>query len=163
MTRPDRKPNRLPDYDYSRNGTYFITVCAKDRQPLFWTVGAATCRPQNPAIGRPDERLSEIGRLVETAILQIPTVYSFVSLDIFCIMPDHIHMILTLHASEPDGRPIAAPTISTIVGSMKRWVSIQAGGSVWQKGFYDHVIRDEQDFLTKAQYIENNPVRLLHP
>ena len=72
-------------------------------------------------------------------------------------------MILTLHASETDGRQIAAPTISTIVGSMKRWVSIQAGGSVWQKGFYDHVIRDEQDFLTKAQYIENNPVRLLHP
>ena len=113
---PKRKSIRIADYDYSTPGAYFITVCIADRKPILWNVGAATCRPN----------LSKVGTVAETAILQIPEHYPAVSVDKYCIMPDHIHMILSINTDE-DGRQIAAPTMSTVVGHMKRWVSMQLG------------------------------------
>lgn len=106
---PKRKPIRICDYDYSTPGAYFITVCVADRKAILWNVGAATCRPN----------LSKIGTVVETAILQIPKCYPMISVDKYCVMPDHIHMILSINNDE-DGRQIAAPTVSTVVGHMKR-------------------------------------------
>ena len=54
---------------------------------------------------------------------------------------------------------ISAPTVSTIIGSMKRWVSRQVGKSIWQKSFYDHIIRNQQDYNAVWEYIENNPLK----
>ena len=144
-----RKPIRIENYDYSTPGAYFITVCVNDRIPILWNVGAATCRPN----------LSKIGAVVETAILQIPEHYPAVSLDKYCVMPDHIHMILSINTDE-DGRQVAAPTVSTIVGHMKRWVSMQIGYSIWQKSFIDRVIRNDQGYRAVWEYIENNPIKL---
>ena len=110
---PKRKHIRIEDYDYSTPGAYFITACINDRKPILWNVGAATCRPN----------LSKIGSVVETAILQIPVHYPAVSVDKYCVMPDHIHMILSINTDE-DGRQVAAPTVSTVVGHMKLWVSM---------------------------------------
>ena len=116
MALPRRKPNRLPNYDYSQAGYYFITLCTKDKQPLFWqpSVGAdIICPPQGI-------QLSSIGRVVDEAIRAIPAHYPNVALDKFVVMPNHIHLILAL--AEPDGRIISAPTkpLSTVIGSMKR-------------------------------------------
>lgn len=144
-----RKPIRIENYDYSTPGAYVITVCVNDRKPILWNVGAATCRPN----------LSKIGAVVETAILQIPEHYPAVSLDKYCVMPDHIHMILSINTDE-DGRQVAAPTVSTIVGHMKRWVSMQIGYSIWQKSFIDRVIRNDQGYRAVWEYIENNPIKL---
>ncbi|MDR0770945.1 MAG: hypothetical protein LBE75_07070 [Burkholderiales bacterium] len=146
-----RKSNRLKDYDYSQNGAYFITVCAKERLELFATidnpVGAATCRPHL--------ELSDIGRIVDAAINRISQVYTCARVDKFVIMPNHVHMLLEIDRS--DGRQVAAPTVQTIIGQMKRFVSMQSGVLVWQKSFYDHIIRNEEDYLEIAQYIETNP------
>ena len=146
---PKRKQIRIEDYDYSNPGAYFITVCINDRKPVLWNVGAATCRPN----------LSKIGSIVETAILQIPKHYHAVSVDKYCVMPDHIHMILSITTNE-GGRQVAAPTVSTVVGDMKRWVSIQIGHSIWQKSFIDRVIRNDQGYRAVWEYIENNPIKL---
>ena len=146
---PKRNPIRIVDYDYSTCGAYFITVCVSSRKPILWNVGAATCRPN----------LSQIGTVVETAILQISEHYPVVSVDKYCVMPDHIHMILSLNTDE-GGRQVAAPTVSTIVGHMKRWVSIQIGHSIWQKSFIDRVIRNDQGYRAVWEYIENNPIKL---
>ena len=73
-------------------------------------------------------------------------------------MPNHIHMILSINRDE-SGRLIAAPTISTIIGQMKRWISKQTGRGLWQKSFHEHVIRGEKDYREIWNYIENNPVR----
>ena len=97
---PKRKQIRINNYDYSTPGTYFVTVCVNDRKPILWNVGAATCRPN----------LSKIGTVVESAILQIPEHYPAVSVDKYCVMPDHIHMILSINTDD-DGRQIAAPTL----------------------------------------------------
>lgn len=146
---PKRKPIRIESYDYSTPGAYFITVCIADRKPILWHVGVATCHPN----------LSKIGAVVEMAILQIPEHYPMISVDKYCVMPDHIHMILSINTHE-DGRQIAAPTVSTVVGHMKRWVSMQIGRSIWQKSFIDRVIRNNKGYRAVWEYIENNPVKL---
>ena len=164
MELPRRKPNRLLEYDYSRAGYYFITVCTKDKRPVLWApaiygstlqtgdVGADIIRPiQAPS-------LSEIGSMVEQAIREIPAHYSNVRLDKYVVMPNHIHLILAIDQSV--GRMISAPTksLSTIVGSMKRYTSKMVGFPLWQKSFHDHVIRNEADYL-RVSGIISTPIR----
>ena len=149
---PKRKPIRIENYDYSTPGTYFITVCTANREKIFWDgVGADIIRPENVP-------LSIAGKIMEQGILQISEHYKNVSVDKYCVMPDHIHFILRIE-SDIDGRMVSAPTVSTVVGSMKRWVSRQIGRSIWQKSFYDHGIRNQQDYDEIWQYIENNPLK----
>ena len=95
---PKRKRIRIENYDYSMPGAYFITICVANRKPILWNVGAATCRPN----------LSKIGNIVETAISQIPEHYPMISVDKYCVMPDHIHMILSINADE-NGRQGCRP------------------------------------------------------
>lgn len=149
---PTRKKIRLSGYDYSMPGAYFVTVCTADRKALFWAnVGADTIRPI-------DVELSAIGEIVDCAIKNIPVYYPHISVDKYCIMPDHIHLLLAINA-DIDGRMISAPTVSTVIGQLKRFASKQAGFSLWQKSFTDEIIRNEQHYLTVWQYIDNNPLK----
>lgn len=151
---PTRKKLRIEDYDYTSAGAYFITVCTAKRENLFWfDVGADSIRPSCVS-------LSEIGALVEKAVLQIPEHYENISVDKYCIMPDHIHLIVRI-CSDDNGLPLSAPDISTVIGSMKRWVSRQAGRPIWQKSYFDHVVRGQRDYDEIWQYIENNPLKYL--
>lgn len=151
---PNRKQIRIKDYDYSNPGAYFITVCTTNREKIFWcTVGADTIRPESVP-------LSAIGKIAEQGILQIVRHYKNISVDKYCIMPDHIHLILRIE-SDMAGRMVSAPTVSTVVGSLKRWISGQIGKSIWQKSFYEHGIRNGQDYDEIWTYIENNPLKYL--
>ena len=149
---PKRKEIRIREYDYSAPGAYFVTICTANREHVLWeTVGADIIRPQ-------DVPLSTIGQIVEQSILQITDHYENVSVDKFCILSDHVHLILRIESDE-NGRMISAPTVSTVVGSMKRWVSKQIGRSIWQKSFYEHGIRNQQDYDEIWEYIEHNPMK----
>ena len=151
---PKRKEIRIKDYDYSSTGAYFITICTANREEIFWNgVGADIIRPQNVP-------LSTAGKIVEQGILQMAQHYENVAVDKYCVMPDHVHFILRIE-SDIGGRIISAPTVSTGVGSMKRWGSRQIGRPIWQKSFYDHGIRNQQDYDEIWQYIENNPLKYL--
>ena len=144
---PKRKKIRLKEYDYSSAGAYFITVCVKDRRRIFWDfVGADIIRPKNI-------NLSKYGLIVEKAIRNIPDHYENVSVDKFSIMPDHIHLLI----SSTDGRMISAPTMSRVIGQMKRWVTKESKISFWQKSYFDHIIRNENDYTEIWEYIEHNP------
>ena len=148
---PNRKPIRIEGYDYSTPGAYFITVCTANREKIFWnSVGADIIRPQNMP-------LSPIGKIVEQGILQMADHYENVTVDKYCVMPDHVHLILRIE-TDIDGRMISAPTVSTVIGSLKRWISKQVGNPIWQKSFYDHAIRNQQDYDEIWEYIENNPI-----
>ena len=150
MELPKRKPNRLKAFDYSQPNAYFITICTKNKEMLFWeNVGASIARPEKP-------KLSFYGSVVEEAISNIPKVYPMVSVDNFVIMPNHIHLLLQIH-SDSSGRAMLAPTISKVVQQMKGFVTKQIGKSIWQKLFHDHVIRDEAGYLKIWNYIEGNP------
>lgn len=153
MKSPKRKNIRLKSYDYSSAGVYLLTVCTKNRIRYLWNnVGAPIGRPQN-------ELLSRYGMIVDTAINKITEKYSAVSVDNYSIMPDHIHLLVQIHSI--DGRPLAAPTTSTIINQMKGWVTKQIGFSIWQKSFHDHIIRNEHDYLEALKYIEYNPYKYI--
>ena len=154
MEHPRKKPNRLPDYDYSQNGAYFITICTKDRQHLLSRIAVGTSIARPPAV-----QLTRIGQLTETAILAIPDRYPGVFVDHYVIMPNHVHLILRLDAG--NGRPMVVPTVGRILQQMKGWVTKQANQPVWQSRYYDHVIRDDYDYRVKYQYIDENPANCL--
>ena len=79
-------------------------------------------------------------------------------MDRYVIMPNHIHIIFVICNSE-GGRQIAPPTISTVIGQMKRSVSKTIGECIWQRSFHDHVIRDHKDYEKIANYISDNPMK----
>ncbi len=152
MALPKRKPNRLPDFDYNTPGAYFITLCTKNHRCFFWdTVGASIARPQPPG-------LSAWGRIADRAIGEIPVRYPAISVDHYAVMPNHIHLLLQIR-TDADGRPMVAPTISTVVQQLKGTITKQIGQPVWQKLFHDHVIRNQQDYDNIWQYIDNNPAK----
>ena len=150
MELPKRKPNRLTEYDYSTPNAYFITVCTQDRKNLFWTdVRAVVDRPENIP-------LTDLGMMVKQVIYDITGHYPAITVDHAVVMPNHIHLLLQIN-TDIDGRPMAAPTISMVINQTKGVISKKAGFSVWQKGFYDHVIRNENDYRDIWNYIEGNP------
>ena len=150
MELPNRKQNRLKDYDYDSAGAYFITICTHNKQMLFWeNVGASIARPEKP-------QLSFYGNVVQEAILNIPKIYPTISVDNYVVMPNHIHLLLQIHTDDR-GRAMLAPTISKVVQQMKGYITKQLGVSVWQKLFHDHVVRGEKDYLEIWNYIEGNP------
>jgi len=152
MELPTRKQNRLKEYDYSTPNAYFITICTEKRKNLFWTdVGAIIDRPKNVP-------LTNLGIIAQRCIEDIPKHYPAISVDHYVIMPNHIHFLLQIN-TDVNGRSMIAPTISTVVRLMKGAVSKQAGFSVWQKGFYDHIIRNDNDYQDIWNYIEGNPCK----
>ena len=150
MELPQRKKNRLPDFDYGTPNAYFVTVCAQNHKCVFWeTTDFVAERPQ-------DVPLSVLGRIVKAGIENIPICYLPVAVEHYVIMPNHVHMLLRV-SLENSGRPMTAPTVSAVVNQFKGYVTKAAGVRVWQKGFYDHVVRSDADFINIWQYIEGNP------
>ncbi|MBQ3432116.1 MAG: transposase [Clostridia bacterium] len=135
-----------------------MTICTKDRQCILSrvvenlpdkSVGADIIRP-------PKIELSKYGDIIYKAIQNIPSIYTGVLVDRFVIMPNHVHILLRIENNS--GRMISAPTV---IGSMKRYASKEIGYSIWQKGFYDHIIRNEHDYTEHLQYIDQNPTKWL--
>ena len=145
MVLPARKHPRLKNYDYRQNGCYHLTICVKDRQPILSRVIPA----DNPAL-RPQIEYSNTGKIVDQYIQNIPMVYPGVSLDHYVIMPNHVHLLLTL--------PVQNVTpVSTIIRSLKRMVNKALGQSIWQDSFFDVVIRSNSMYQCEWAYIDNNP------
>ena len=130
-----------------------MTVCTKERRAFFRR--DAHCAPASEF-----PPLSEIGKTVEQVILEIPFHYSGVKVDKYVVMPNHIHLILVLEG-EKGGCTMCAPTttISQIIRMMKETVTKRVGQKVWQKGFYDHIIRNESGHLRIWKYIDGNPAK----
>lgn len=149
---PERKTIRIKNYDYSSIGAYFITICASERKNIFWASNEVFYSPENIPLTRE-------GKLVEQSIKQINEIYSHIVVDKYCIMPDHIHLILFLKQNEY-GQKIDSKSISSVVGQMKRWVSKQIGNSIWQRSFIDRVIRNEKEYKAIYRYIHENPVNM---
>ena len=151
-----RKNIRLPKYDYTQNGGYFITICTHEKQKTL-------CRIVSGEEGSClDHILSQWGGTVKRVLEELPTTYGF-RLDSYVIMPNHIHMILVKESGESD------KTIGELIGAIKslaanRWYRLcdskgTTAGKLWQRNYYDHILRGEEDYLEKRKYIEENPVK----
>jgi REP element-mobilizing transposase RayT len=159
-----RKEIRMKNFDYSRNGLYFITICTKDRIPYLCTICDDSVYVGADII-RPIVNLTKTGNMTEYSMNQTIKHYDDVNVLKYCIMPDHIHIIISImhDINTADcGRIISAPTIPKIIGSFKRYVSKNTGIKLWQKSYYDHIIRNEKEFLEICDYIDNNPLNWIN-
>jgi REP element-mobilizing transposase RayT len=161
--KPSRRNIRLKDYDYSQAGWYFATICTKDKACLLGQVEKS------------EMLLSDIGRTAEEHLAGISKHFPFVSVDEYVVMPNHIHTIIVIQSvgaafmppAETPSNPLTDPTrpsLSFIIqqykSGVKRWCSANGFGHFgWQRGFYEHVIRNEDDLHNIREYIINNPMR----
>ena len=143
----ERKRLRLEGYDYASCGAYFVTVCTKEKRSILAHIVGADAH-----IG-PHVALTRYGRIVEKYLCRIPGITEYV------IMPNHVHMIVIIEPEESGPMRASAPTISQYIKSFKGLATKEAGISLWQRSFYDHVIRDETDYLRIASYIMENPAK----
>lgn len=183
--RPERKNPRLRGWDYGAGGTYFVTFCTSAHRPVLSSI-----RRGDPC-GRPPLVLTPLGECVAEAIA-----LTGVRVEHQVIMPNHVHLLLTLERAATRAAPTGAGTqaatriaptgagtqadarvsptdrgtqaateLGRLVGTVKsRSVHLAAGrgleaGRLWQRGYYDHIVRSENDFLRIWTYIDNNPLR----
>ncbi len=157
---PQRKPTRLKNFDYSTSGTYFITICTQNRKNLLSTISAV-------GEGSPLPQLSHYGKIVDEWIRKLPDQYREISVDHYVIMPNHIHLLLTV--TKDDGRGDPSPTVDAAVGWLKYHATIEinkarrtSGEKIFQRSFYDHIVRDYNDYCEIHNYIHENPIRWQH-
>lgn len=156
---PWRRNLRLRNFDYSRRGGYFITICSHQKRCIFGNI-------QNSFV-----QLSAIGEIVNNNWLQIPKHTPRVEIGTFVVMPNHIHGILYIideeFGIEPTSIPRTkqkSPNIGAILGWFKMSVTrdvriTMPGVEVWQRNYYDHILRNEVDEQRIMEYIQMNPLR----
>ena len=156
MDLPKRKPIRLQNYDYSQNGAYFVTICTQNRTPYFGQINSCS-------VGADSISARIVARVFENTIARYPGL----ECPAFVVMPDHFHAIIVFDRADME----SAPTLSDVVQTFKRWSTAQYSRAVksdlvppynrrlWQRGFYDHVIRNYNDYLECINYIEQNPLK----
>ena len=147
---PFRKSPRLAAYDYSDAGYYFVTICTRAQECLFGEIIEDAMH------------LNSIGQMIASIWLAMPGRLEQVDLDSFVVMPNHIHGIVSLEKDTALTRVIQAfKSIST--NEYIRGVQSQGwkkfNGTLWQRSFHDHVIRNEKDLFRVQEYIMNNPLQ----
>jgi len=148
---PDRKRLRLPKYDYSSAGCYFITICARQKCCIFGRIISSPAPQLVP---------SPVGAIIEQYIRSLPAAYPTVALDNYVIMPNHVHLLLRVADCPHSASNVSSPVnISNLVGCLKRFTNRDAGEQLWQRSYYDHIVRNESDYLRIWQYIEENPAK----
>ena len=154
---PKRKTPRLKNFDYSLNGCYFVTVCVKNRLQILGTIKA----PENQ-FSPPVTELSEKGKIVDKYINMISQSYENVFVDNYVVMPDHIHLLISVErpyvAADMNDSLSDSVSISTIIRSTKSLITKEIRESIWQKSFYDEIITNEKTYIKASQYIDDNPV-----
>ena len=159
MNFPQRKPTRISNYDYSKNGYYFVTICTHNRKCILSEIDVGE--------GFPLPNLTPSGKVAEKMILSVNEKYPCVKTDKFVIMPNHIHIIFLIdNDAEINGREDPSPTISNVVGWLKYNITKQINqingivyNKIFQRSFHDHIIRSEKDYFKIWEYIDNNPTR----
>ena len=152
---PKRKINRLKSWNYSNNGGYFITICTNNRKHILSKICVGD--------GFPVPQLTKTGQIVDDYIKNINLKYSCVTVSEYVIMPNHIHLLLLI---DNNGTGNPSPTVGNIIGWFKYNTTKSvnekyktAGNKLWQRSYYDHIIRDEKDYMEKLNYILSNPLK----
>ena len=141
-----RKPHRLKAYDYASANSYLITFNVLGRKQLLSEI------KQEAEYTKPVVSLTAYGRTTEKYILNIPKVYEGVELDNVVIMPDHVHILLTLGWNTEHRYDIA-----TIIRATKRMITNEIGESIWQLDYYDVIADTPLLFERCDKYIDDNP------
>lgn len=138
---PTRKPIRLDQSVYHGNGMYFITICTRDKQCLFGFIDRDHLHP------------TPLGHQVQQQIDRLQHSHPGMTIEQSVVMPNHVHLLVA--RENRTAGPI--PTLARFIGQLKERVSKQCGESIWQRGYYDHIVRTEADLTRIREYITNNP------
>ena len=178
--RPKRRSIRLPGYDYSRAGAYFVTICTKDRKCLFGNI-------RNQEMG-----LNDAGWMVDKWYVELENKFPDIKCDIHIIMPNHFHAIIqnvgadvganlcvcpnddrarkTMGEHMTAGEHIGSPlrrviqwfktmTTNEYIRGVKQHNWPPFPGKLWQRNYYEHIIRNENEMTRILEYITNNPAQ----
>ncbi|MSP38495.1 MAG: transposase [Deltaproteobacteria bacterium] len=156
-----RRSIRLPHYDYGDAGAYFITLSVNNRACIFGDVvdGAMV--------------LNDTGRIVVSEWIRTPTIRSQVALDEYVVMPNHFHALEAIESSRrgvlhTPSEKFHSPsqTLGAVVRGFKsattKWINEMRGtprAAVWQRNYYDHVLRNDEELQRVREYIVNNPAQ----
>ena len=169
---PKRKSTRLKNYDYSSSGSYFVTICARDRKQIFSEIIKVDFIATNDAFGiavgeglAPPEycvKLKPCGEVAEEQLKLLEDRFGNIDIEDYVIMPDHIHMIIFIHKDAGGASP--SPTLDDIVCVFKSFSSRickQRYGieRMFQRSYAEHIIRDREDHAARKNYIIKNPKR----
>jgi REP element-mobilizing transposase RayT len=159
MAEHRRRSIRLKGYDYSSPGLYFITICVQDRSCVFGEIEDAVCR------------LSPAGDVIERKWRSIGERFAMVEIGPYVVMPNHLHGLLHINAPHPDDSSTTTP--SSTIGSMIQWFKTgttydyisgvkQQGWPpfnkrLWQRNYWEHIVRNEREHERIANYILANP------
>ena len=152
---PNRTSIRLPHYDYSQAGYYFVTICTQGRRHYFGEiVGATLCgRPNNPHV------------MIQSQLLELGDRFDDVDITDYVIMPNHVHFIVE-KAGDHAGSPLRdiigwykTMTTNDYIKGVKDGLYEPFDKRLWQRNYYEHIIRDEQDYFSIAENIRNNPIK----
>ena len=148
MDQPRRKIIRLQEYDYCEAGMYFITLCTHQNAHLFWL--------SNQAV------LSPAGDMVARQIHQLSQRFPNIRVDCYAVMPNHVHLLLWLRCRQP--KPLSAVvqwfkivTTNGYIRGVRQGLFPPYQDHLWQRSFYDHVIRTRNSLAQCREYILNNP------
>ena len=162
--RRHRRSIRLSEYDYTEVGAYFVTICAYNRECLFGEILDG------------ELRLNGFGKTIEDEWLRTATIRPYIELGQVVIMPNHVHGIVSIRdegrgkarlapTTGAFGRPVVA-SLPTIIGafksaSTKRINEIRGtpGAPLWQRNYFEHVVRSEEEWIRIGEYIASNPAR----
>lgn len=160
---PRRRSIRLSGYDYTSAGAYFVTICAQNGECLFGR------------IGEDGLSLNEAGQMVDAAWQRLPERFPTLKLDAHVIMPNHFHAVLWIVENDvDDGNAAHRPALGAIIGAFKslttqhfiRGVRERGwrpfDGRVWQRNYWEHVVRNEESLNDIRRYIQTNPERWIH-
>jgi putative transposase len=158
-----RQSTRLSGYDYSQSGAYFVTICTYKHQSILASISNGVVQ------------LNPTGEKVQTCWMEIAQHFAFAEISTYVIMPNHVHGIVVINklaweqnastrdaGTESFGKPVSS-SLPTIIRSYKsaatRRVNLSLGNksNLWQKGYYEHVIRSEKELVQIGEYILGNP------
>ena len=156
-----RQSMRLMEYDYSQAGAYFVTICVREGEPLFGEIVNGVVQ------------LSDFGRVVMECWKAVPEHFQDVELDEFVVMPNHVHGIIVISAVgtihelslQNDPRSRRRMLLPKVVGYLKmntakriNEIRETPGTPVWQRNYYEHIIRHDDEMKQLRNYIANNPI-----
>ncbi len=144
MLEHNRKRIRLENYDYSSKGAYFVTICLQNKNPLF--------------------KNEEASRMIEKWILKIEERFKNITVDYYVVMKDHIHIIIFIDRKDETDlfeimKWFKTMTTNEYIRGVRAGIYEPFEKKFWQRSYYEHIIRNDEDLLEKREYILNNPFK----
>ena len=162
----EHKQHRLKNYNYSSNGSYFITICVKNKDCLLGDIVAV-----DDPIDRQNQNindliyqkattakmiLSDYGKIIDIYIKSTPVAYHNLKIDNYVIMPNHLHLIISISTEQEISAQPQYAIIPNYIKAFKHLITKEIGFSMFQRNYHDHIIRDEKEYEKIWNYIDTN-------